>query len=259
MSESETIRSRTNPLIQRVGAIFAGKDEVSLVLEGDRLVDDALRANWRLEVALVADDRVERADDLARRGVNTKIVEHELLARVSALKTSPGILAIAPKPRAIDVATIALDARTLILVVSGIADPGNLGALARTAEAFGVQAIVALAGGASPWNEKALRGSMGSLLRVPIATGITADACAALFEKRRVRQVCAATRDGADPSRFDWKGPLVLWIAGETGVMPAAAARFETLTIPMAKTVESLNVTVAASVLLFSAGRTTRG
>jgi TrmH family RNA methyltransferase len=229
------------------------------VLEGDRLVDDALGAGWKLEVALVADDRGERARELTSRGVNVRLVERELLDRVSALKTSPGILAIAPKPQAVDVATLALDARTLILVVSGIADPGNLGALARTAEAFGVQAIVALAGGASPWNEKALRGSMGSLLRVPIATGITAEACAALFEKRRVRQVCAATRGGADPARFDWKGPIALWVSGETGVMPDSASRFETLTIPMAKNVESLNVAVAASVLLFSAGRVTRG
>jgi len=259
MNGPETIRSRTNPLIQRVGAVFAGKEDAALVLEGDRLVDDAIGAGWKLEVALVAEDRGARASELVSRGVHVKMVERALLDRVSALETSPGILAIAPKPRGADLAAITLDARTLILVVSGIADPGNLGALARTAEAFGVQVLAALAGGASPWNEKALRGSMGSLLRVPVVTGITADACAALLEKRGVRQVCAATRGGADPARFDWKGPLALWVTGETGVMPASAMRFEKLTISMAKGVESLNVTVAASVLLFSAGRSARG
>lgn len=255
MSADSIIRSRTNPVLQRVGAVLAGKENGTIVLEGDRLVDDALGASWKLEIVLVSHARGDRAAELESAGQDVRVVDGELLARVSGLKSSPGILALAATPRSIDLGQIKLDARSLLLVVSGIADPGNLGALARAAEAFGVQALVAIEGGASPWNEKALRGSMGSLLRLPVVIGIDANACALLLARRGVRQVRAATRGGANPAGFDWKGPIAVWISGETGDMPEAAKTFETLTIPIATSVESLNVTVAASVLLHAASR----
>ena len=142
-----------------------------------------------------------------------------------------------------------------MLVVAGVADPGNVGALARCAEAFGARAIVFAKGGASPWNEKALRGSMGSLLRVPVSYGASAETIAHELESRGVRQIVAATRGGKDPRAFDWDGPLALWITSETGALPPAASTFEKLTIPMAGRAESLNVTVAAALLLFASGR----
>lgn len=258
MPADAIIRSRANPLIQRARGVVAGKEKGSIALEGDRLVDDALRGGHALEVVLVAHDRADRAEELARSRVRVQLVDADLVAHVSSLEASSGIIAIAETPASIDVATIALDARTLIVVVAGIADPGNLGALARAAEAFGASALVVLAGSVSPWNAKALRGSMGSLLRLPVAHGLDAAACADSFARRSVRQACAATRGGVDPTRFDWKGPIALWITGETGVMPEAAKRFEALTIPMRAGVESLNATVAASVLLFAAGRVAR-
>jgi 23S rRNA (guanosine2251-2'-O)-methyltransferase len=79
-----------------------------------------------------------------------------------------------------------------------------------------------------------------------------ADACEALG----IRQITAATRGGRDLRRLDWSGPLALWIGSETGRLPAVCERFEGVSIPMAGSVESLNVTVAASLLLFAAGRT---
>jgi RNA methyltransferase, TrmH family len=255
MRDSDTIRSRANPLLKRVAAVLAGRESGTIALEGDRLVDDALGANIALEVVLVADDREERAAELERRTVRVQVVEAQLLSRVSSLKSSPGILALAPTPRSIDLGTLALDGQALVLVVAGIADPGNLGALARAAEAFGVRALVALPGGASPWNEKALRGSMGSLLRLPVCTALDAGACAALLAKRGLRQACAVTRGGKDPRSFDWKGPIALWITGETGAHSEAASKFERLTIPISESVESLNVTVAASILLYASGR----
>ncbi|MDZ4773606.1 MAG: RNA methyltransferase [Planctomycetota bacterium] len=258
MADETVIRSRSNALIQRVRALVSGKERDAIVLEGDRLVDDAVTAKRVIEVVLVAHDRIERAGELSNRGARVQLVDAEILAQASALETSPGILALGPLPQSIDLAQLALDTRSLVLVVAGIADPGNLGALSRTAEAFGACAFVVIAGGASPWNAKALRGSMGSLLRLPVAHGIDADACSAVLGKRGARQVVANTRGGADPSRFDWKGPLALWVGAETGAMPAVTKRFEGVTIPIRTDVESLNVTVAASILLFAAGRVAR-
>ena len=254
-----TIRSRSNPLLKRIGAIQAGREPATLVLEGDRLIDDARAAGHALEIVLVDESRPARAAELERARVPSRLVEAGLLQRVSALKTSPGILALCPTPAPVDLAALAVGPRTLVLVVAGVADPGNLGALARAAEALGATALVCARGGASPWNEKALRGSMGSLLRLPVVRDADSDAVAATLAARGVRQVAAATRGGADPRRFDWRGPLALWIGAETGDLPASAARFETLTIPIRAAVESLNVTVAAALLLFASGRVDAG
>jgi TrmH family RNA methyltransferase len=241
--------------VQRARAVLAGREPAAIALQGDRLVDDAHAAGARVEVALVAHDRLERARELAERGVDVRLVEADLLARTSTLASSPGVLAIAAAPAPRDLATIPLATDALVLVVAGVSDPGNLGALARAAEAFGVAALVVVAGGASPWNEKALRGSMGSLLRLPVAPVAGAEEVAATLDARAVRSVRAATRGGADVRTFGRRGPLALWIGGETSGLPAPAARYDPLTIPMRAGPESLNVTVAASILLYELSR----
>jgi TrmH family RNA methyltransferase len=246
------IRSRANTELKRIAAARRGKPSDVLVLEGDRLVDDALASGLELGVAFVAEGRPERAAALAARGVPVRSVEDELLARQSGLSTSPGILALARAPRDPDPSSLAPEDRALVLVVAGVADPGNLGAIARSAEAAGARALCVVEGGASPWNEKALRGSMGSLLRLPVHRfGSAAAALAALPRHRHVR---AETRGGISWRRFDWSGPLALWISSEVGGQ-GGELPFERVTIPMARGPESLNVTVAASLLLFAAGR----
>jgi TrmH family RNA methyltransferase len=258
MSSDSVLRSRAHPLIKRIGAVRAGREPETLVLEGDRLIDDALGAGLHFEAVLVAENRSERAAELARRGETVKIVDADVLSRVSALTTSPGILALCPAPGAVALDRIAIASDTLIVVVAGVAEPGNLGAIARCAEAFGASALVVARGGASPWNDKALRGSMGSLLRIPVAFGSSADEIARELAARSVRQVVAATRGGADPRTFDWSGAVALWLSGETGELPDAARKFEAVTIAMTGRAESLNVTVAAGILLFASGRATK-
>jgi len=258
MVENETIRSRSNPLLKRAGAVLAGQEIGTIALEGDRLVDDAIAAGVAFETILVAADREERAAALERGGKPVRRVEAGLLARVSDLSTSPGILALAVTPLPIDLGRVPVDERTLFLVVAGVADPGNLGALARSAEAFGARALLVARGGANPWSAKALRGSMGSLLRVPVGHGLGAEEIARALAGRGMRQVFAATRGGAPLGTFDWRGPIALWMGSETGSLPESARAFERVTIPMAGQVESLNVAVAASLLLHASGRVGR-
>ncbi len=259
MDELPVITSRSNTLVQRARRVVSGDEPGFIALEGDRLVDDAIAAGREIEIVVLAQDRRERADELRKHGQRVQLVDGAIVEQVSSLDKSPGIIALAPVPKAVDLETLKLDPRTLIVVVAGVGDPGNLGALARAAEAFGATALVALAGGATPWSTKALRGSMGSLLRLPIAAPMQAKACFALLSRRKVRQVCATTRGGLDPQKFDWKGPIALWITGETGVAPDVGASFEAVTIPIAAQVESLNVTVAASIVLFCASRARAG
>ncbi|MDF1798119.1 MAG: RNA methyltransferase [Planctomycetota bacterium] len=256
--ERAVIRSASNAGIKRVRAAVAGKLPQLLLLEGDRLVDEALAEGLEFELLLVSEERTERLAELAGAGATP--VEAGLLARIGTLKSGPGIVGLARAPREVPVGELAEllgDGLPLVLVVCGIADPVNLGALARSAEAAGASALVWVSGGVSPHNPRALRGSMGSLLRLPVfAAGSAAEAAAALLAAGLV-QVRADTRGGADPKRFDWRRPVALWIGPESGDGSAldGAGSFEGVTIPMAGGVESLNVTVAASLLLFAADR----
>lgn len=248
------IRSRSNSLLKRVGAVASGKERGLCLLEGDRLVDDALEARWELEVVLVAEEREERAQTLERAGLEVRRVEREHLARVSELETSPGILALARAPVARDLAGLEPSAAPRVLVVAGIADPGNLGALSRSAEASGFGELVVVAGGARPFGSKALRGSMGSLLRLRVHEAREASAVGEHLARAGYRQVAAATRGGTDWRAFDWSSPIALWVGGEAGDAPLDVPGLERVSIPMAGQVESLNVTVATSLLLFAAG-----
>src|SRR5688572_5061843 len=164
----ETIRSSSHPLLKRVRAAAAGRAEGELLVEGDRLVDEALAAGFALAAVLVAEERVERVAELVRAGVAVRAVRAELLAGVSALDTSPGCLALVREPRTRTLEDLPAQADALLALAAGIQDPGNLGALARTAEAAGAVALGVTRGGCRPWNPKALRGSMGSLLRLPV-------------------------------------------------------------------------------------------
>ena len=148
-----------------------------------------------------------------------------------------------------------LTGATRLLVVDGVSDPGNLGALARAAEALGVAGIGIVRGGARPWNAKALRGSMGSLLRLPVIRFDSAEVAARTLEERGVRRVVARTRGGTPAGEFDWSGPLALWVGSETGDSSSVTEGFEGVTITMEGRAESLNVTVAAALLLDAARR----
>ena len=250
----EILRSRDNARLKRVGAVRAGKERDTLLLEGERLVADALEAGVAMELVLVAADR---PDLLARfdERAHVDLVEPELLARTSALTTSPGVLALAPAPPTRRLDELSLEHDALVLVAAGISDPGNLGALARSAEAAGAALLIVLRDSARPFGEKALRGSMGSLLRLPVVQEVSPQEVAGWLASRAARSVVAATRGGTPCSEFDWGGPVALWIGAETGELPEPCAAFDQVSIPMAGQVESLNLAVAASVLLFSAAQ----
>jgi len=252
----EVIRSASHPLARRVRAVLRGREPGTCLLEGDLLVDEAQRSGLALEELLVSDRRPDRLRELDGAGLRPRAVEAGLLERLSGLVTSPGILALAREPESPTAGRLALDARSLVVVVAGVQDPGNLGALARTAEAAGAVALCVVEGGCSPFNAKALRGSMGSLLRLPVLR--PPDAAAALAELRELglRQAVAATRGGEAFDSFPWRGPLALWLTGETGRLdfPVGEAP-EPVTIPLAAGVESLNVGAAAAVLAFAARR----
>ena len=138
-------------------------------------------------------------------------------------------------------------------------DPGNVGALLRSAEAGGATGAFVTGASANPFSWKALRGSMGSALRLPIVTG--ADRGRASWPSMRqagMRTIAAvAARRRPIPMRVDWRGRVGLWIGGEgPGLADELVERCDArVTIPMAPQVESLNVAVAGALLVYAARR----
>lgn len=248
MAPHEILRSRSNPLVKRMRAVRAGKHPDSVLLEGQRLVSDALHCGLELEALLVAAEAFERSP-LAGHPL-ARPADRAVLEAVSDLSTPPDHVALASAPRVSPVETLAPAPRDLLVVLADVADPGNLGACARVAEAGGARALGLAGAGASPAGSKALRGSMGSLLRLPLVRVESATQLSALGW----RSVVAATRGGRPLDSFDWDGPLAIWMTGETGRAQVDGPT-ESVTIPMAGAAESLNVAVATALLVFAAGR----
>jgi len=249
------IRSIRNATVQRFRSAVAGRSEPWIVLAGERLVHDARSSGLAIEGLLVAEDLERVAAGFERDGLSVQRVARDVLDRVTRLKTSPGVLALAREPDGVEPEALTQATDALVLVVCGVQDPGNLGALARSAEAAGASGLAVLIGGARPWSEKALRGSMGSLLRLPVHVAASADELAAELSSLGVRHVACATRGGVDFAAFDYSGKVAIWIGPETGELPRVAEAFDALTIPMRGGVESLNATVAAALILYAAGR----
>ena len=141
----------------------------------------------------------------------------------------------------------------IALVSAGIQDPGNLGALARIAEAAGAQALVLLKGSADPFSPKALRGSMGSLLRIPV---YEIDEIGAL-SNGGFRIAAIVPRGGVDFRDADWKPPVALLLGRESSGLDEETVAGSDLrvSIPMRGAVESLNVATAAALVLYEATR----
>jgi len=255
MEAELVIRSRQNSLLKRASAAGAGRVDGCLLLEGERLIRDAIECGVELEVILVAEDRMDIAGDLASEGAEVRLVEPALLQQVSTLKTSPGSLALGVTPILKRVVEWQPGADDLVLVIGPVSDPGNMGALLRSAEAAGASAAVCLFGGARPYSPKVMRGSMGSALRLPLFGGGAEETLVALREMQ-FKQARAATRGGADASSYDFSGRVALWIGGETEDLPELMEELEPITIATVGGVESLNVAVAGALLLFATGRT---
>ena len=171
-------------------------------------------------------------------------------------RSPSGIVAIVHR-QPTDAAAICEQARLFALVVVDVQDPGNLGAVLRVAEAGGVTGVIVCGESANPFSWKAVRGSMGSVLRLPVARGSTIDAVMADLGKASAKTVAAVPRDGWDPDAVDWSGPVALILGGEgAGLSRRVVAECdESVSVPMAPPVESLNVAAAAAILIYAARR----
>jgi len=155
-----------------------------------------------------------------------------------------------------DVFPTSAKAAPLLLILAGVQDPGNLGTILRSAEAFGAQAVLSLPGTVSAWNPKAVRASAGSLFRLPLLS-VSAEQCFAKLRGAGVTVWTTAVHGAQAAHRIDLAAPVALIIGNEGNGVPEALAALAdgAVTIPCPGPVESLNAAVAASVLLYEAAR----
>jgi TrmH family RNA methyltransferase len=218
-------------------------DEGYCVAEGFHLLEEAQRSGCEVGVVLVA-EAVGEVRGCA--GTRVVMVPDRLFLTLSSTVTSQGIIALV-RPPAWEMEDLFRE-RSLVMVLDGLQDPGNVGAIARAAEAFGATGLMFLRGTASPYHPKTLRASAGSLFRVPFVS-------AASFPARPVPLYAAMPFTGSErlAGDVDFGAPCAIVIGSEgRGVSPDLLARAVPVAIPTVA-VESLNAAVAAAILLYEA------
>ena len=259
------ISSRQNPIVRafRELAAHPPADGSRLLLDGAHLVQEARAARLAIEYAAVSSKHIgdgsdigRLADALERDSTQVLAVTEPVMSAVSPVRSPSGIVAIVSRtPAGVDEICAYRDA--LIVAAVDVQDPGNLGALLRAAEAGGATGAVVCGASASPFSWKAVRGSMGSVLRLPVAAGVSPEALLTAARTRAVRSVASVPRGGDPPDAIVWRGRVLLFVGGEgPGLSRETAAACDArVTIPMQPPVESLNVAVAGALLVYEARR----
>ncbi len=257
----ERISSRQNPIVKRFREVARGGSGDWILLDGEHLIEEALTSGVRIDVAAFGNGLPEGrlaplAARIARTGTTTIAVSDPVLAAMSPVREPSGVVAIAERrPVAID--EVLARKPPMVLMLSQVQDPGNVGAIIRAAEACGATGIVTGEGSANPFGWKALRGAMGSTFRLPVAAGHPLGDAVSRARAAGLRVFATVARDGTPLAACDLRGPSVILLGGEgAGLPPDLLERSdERLTIPMRPPVESLNVAIAAALILYEAAR----
>jgi TrmH family RNA methyltransferase len=235
------------------------------LIEGVRLVEEALAAGIAFRGALVSPDLsrtargTELVAELARHAVPVEETGVRAFAQLADTETPQGIMAVIEAPRT-RVEDFVPRPDAVALVIDGVQDPGNVGTLIRTAHALGAAGTVVLRGTADPTSPKALRAAMGATFRHPVVslddTGFIA------WARRHGVTLWASATDGtplyrALPSAGRGRGPIAVIVGNEgAGIRPQLnAVAAQRVAIPLAQGAESLNVAVAAGILLYEVTR----
>jgi RNA methyltransferase, TrmH family len=261
------VSSRTNPRVKQLRGAFAGQARLSggmVAIEGEHLLYEATRSGMVLKTIFLS----ERAmlPDWAPRSVEMIELTDEVFASVVDTQTPQGIAALLVPP--LWTLDDAFDAKgpggvaPLLLIAAGLQDPGNLGTLIRSGEAFGATAILTTSGTVSGWNQKAMRASAGSVFRMPVVAVSEADV--PTLKSRGVRLFAAVADtekalgdETSSVANADLTQACALMIGNEGKGLSEEWLGFADarITIPMPGCVESLNAAIAGSLLMYEASR----
>ena len=264
----EPITSRDNRWLKQFRAALAGDASDGLAaIEGARFVETALRSPAEISALLVSESGARHLEHLRQWLPASAPVLHttdRLFAYAAATESPQGIAALV-RPRQATLDDL-LRGTPLVLLLAAVQDPGNVGALIRSAETLGASgAAVCPAGGigtANPFAAKALRASAGAALRLPILRGVGVSVLLAQLRVAGVRvyAACPEAAGARDPWDVDWRSPAALLVGNEGAGLPAdlVASADAAVRIPQSPAedgMDSLNAAVAGSILLYEAAR----
>lgn len=257
------ITSSQNSKIKLVRALLGRarerREANAFVVEGVRLVEEAVNSHWRFRFVLYDETLGERGrlqvEGLKSRGEDVEEVSDHLMKSLSETETPQGILAVLEFNQLPIIAKHPSGTNSLhfVLIPDQIRDPGNLGTLLRSAAATGVQAVFLPPETTDAFAPKVVRSGMGAHFRLPIYS-LAWDEIQA---KTKGLQVYLADMDGQSCWEIDLRQSLALVLGGEAEGASAEARKVTTqkISIPMTGNVESLNAGVAGSVLMFEVVR----
>ncbi len=252
----EYISSKANPTIKYYNSLERGKirtrDGVFL-LEGDVLVREAMAAGVSFVSVLVNQTRLDSVRDLVNvlesRGVPIYSVAPAALAHASTLDTPQSILAIGKTPKT----QLTISPVGRYVVCEQIQNPGNAGAILRSAAAFNFSGVF-FVGGCDIYSPKVLRGSMGAVFKVPVFTCDSPQQVAALLDQHNIQTYAAVVEDAALPiTDVTFSNGSAVWIGNEGNGLSKDAVDLcsNKVYIPMQRHTESLNASVAASIFMW--------
>jgi RNA methyltransferase, TrmH family len=255
------IESRQNARVKELRRAFAEgtpNEQGEVAVEGMHLVEESIRSGLRLSTVFFSEsahDRVHKLLPQISSHTEALLLPDPVFGSAVPTETPQGVAALVRvKPSSLEHVLRAEPA--LLVITAGLQDPGNLGTIARSAEAFGVTGLLLGERTVSPWNWKAVRASAGSLFRMQAVKVEMATAIPQL-KSRGIRVLATSSHQGKYVSEVDLRGPVAFVIGSEGAGVPkdVLAQADEAAAIPQSSRVESLNAGIAASILLYEAAR----
>lgn len=254
------ISSVQNPFIKSLVLLQekakARKQSGSFLIEGKREIEIATKGGYEIETILFLTDLISE-NEAAKLSKSAEFIEisKEVYQKLAYRDTTEGILAVA-KTKSLELSELKLSKNPLILVAEAPEKPGNIGALLRTADAANLDAVIIANPKSDLYNPNIVRSSVGCLFTNQIATGTTAEIIAFLKEKK-INIYCATLQNSTSYHTQDYTNPTALVVGTEaTGLTQEwRDAATQNIIIPMQGEIDSMNVSVAAAILIFEAKR----
>src|SRR5258708_17329344 len=266
-TQSETgrlrrIEGRHNALVKELRQAF-DRGELTAAgecaVEGFRIIEEAVRSGLRFRAIFVSDAAQSRTSRLLPQigaHVETLLLPDKLLRSGVPSDTPQGVAALVSVKKFSLQEILAHTSTGPLLVIAGVQDPGNLGTILRSAEAFGAKGVLLGDGTVSAYNSKVVRASAGSVFRVMVSKVMVTEAIS-LMRARGIRLLATSSHKGVPLPQTNWQGQVAVFIGNEgAGLDKKLLAQMdELITIPHSPRVDSLNAGVAASIVLYEVTR----
>jgi RNA methyltransferase, TrmH family len=256
------IEGRHNALVKELRQAFSRGEHTAdghYAIEGFRILEEAIRSGVRFRAVLFSESAEGRAEKLLSQlgaQVETLLLPDKLFESAVPTDAPQGVAALA-RWNAFSVEDVLARSQAgPLLAIAGVQDPGNLGTILRSAEAFGAGGVLLGEGTVNPFNPKVVRASAGSVFRLPVARAKLLEALEDM-KKQSLRLVATASHKGTPLDQAKLSGPLVIFIGSEGAGLSRDLIKEmdEVVAIPQAPQVESLNAGVAASIVLYEVAR----